>query len=325
MSTKVKVGIAGIIVAALVALIVLDQKTGPKDEKSAATETPNSGIGLRSTEATEPRRAGDETESFNILERARERFRTEMGPTPPADRTPARSNATIRGTEVPPPGKQIDPIPSAASEEYVIQAGDTYADIAEKKYGDRHLWQTIADANPSMKPNAMRVGKKIAIPAKPGKNVDEPVVGGTMVNPIPVPSNAGSGPKTYVVQAGDTLMGISQKNYGTARNHEKIFDANRDKLQNPNDLVVGMKLTLPEISAAAPRPANVGEAPVVMDTNGKKTHKVQPNDSLWKIAEKNAGDRGIMETLSAIVKANPDKLKNESTMLRVGWSLVIPE
>ena len=58
---------------------------------------------------------------------------------------------------------------------------------------------------------------------------------------------------------------------------------------------------------------------------GARVHQVQPNDSLWKIAERYAGDRGVLEMIEAILKANPDKLKDEKSLLRVGWSLVIPE
>ncbi|MBV8880721.1 MAG: hypothetical protein JO332_12190, partial [Planctomycetaceae bacterium] len=39
MNTQVKVGIAAAIVAALVALIVLDQKTTPKDDAAQRTST----------------------------------------------------------------------------------------------------------------------------------------------------------------------------------------------------------------------------------------------------------------------------------------------
>ena len=51
--------------------------------------------------------------------------------------------------------------------------------------------------------------------------------------------------QTYVVQSGDTLSKISQKFYGSASQFMKIFEANRDKLSDPNKIQVGQKLTIP--------------------------------------------------------------------------------
>jgi nucleoid-associated protein YgaU len=51
--------------------------------------------------------------------------------------------------------------------------------------------------------------------------------------------------KTYQVQAGDTLSKISQKFYGSANDYMKIFEANRDKLTNPDKIQVGQELKIP--------------------------------------------------------------------------------
>jgi nucleoid-associated protein YgaU len=51
--------------------------------------------------------------------------------------------------------------------------------------------------------------------------------------------------KTYTVQRGDTLQKISQKIYGTTKNWQKIFDANKSKLKKPDMIVVGMVLQIP--------------------------------------------------------------------------------
>ncbi len=49
----------------------------------------------------------------------------------------------------------------------------------------------------------------------------------------------------YVVQPGDTLSKISQKFYGAPSHYMKIFEANRDKLSDPNKIQPGQKLTIP--------------------------------------------------------------------------------
>lgn len=51
--------------------------------------------------------------------------------------------------------------------------------------------------------------------------------------------------RTHVVRKGDTLQKISRKYYGTTRNYPKIFQANRDKLKNPDQLTIGTRLVIP--------------------------------------------------------------------------------
>ena len=53
-------------------------------------------------------------------------------------------------------------------------------------------------------------------------------------------------PRTYSVQAGDTLSKISKHFYGDAGKYMKIFEANRDKLNSPDLIKVGQVLTIPE-------------------------------------------------------------------------------
>ncbi|MCD4749486.1 MAG: LysM peptidoglycan-binding domain-containing protein [Thermoanaerobaculales bacterium] len=50
----------------------------------------------------------------------------------------------------------------------------------------------------------------------------------------------------YEVVSGDTLGGISKKFYGNAGKYMKIFEANRDILDDPNLIKVGQKLRIPE-------------------------------------------------------------------------------
>lgn len=50
---------------------------------------------------------------------------------------------------------------------------------------------------------------------------------------------------TYVVKAGDTLWAIAKKYYGNGSQYIKIFNANKDKIKNPNLIYPGQKLTIP--------------------------------------------------------------------------------
>ena len=49
----------------------------------------------------------------------------------------------------------------------------------------------------------------------------------------------------YVVKSGDCLWTIAQKAYGTGRQWNVIYQANKDAIKNPNDLRVGQVLVIP--------------------------------------------------------------------------------
>jgi nucleoid-associated protein YgaU len=50
----------------------------------------------------------------------------------------------------------------------------------------------------------------------------------------------------HIVQKGDTLSAISEKYYGTARYWQKILAANDAVLKDPDRLVPGTRLVIPE-------------------------------------------------------------------------------
>jgi len=54
-----------------------------------------------------------------------------------------------------------------------------------------------------------------------------------------------SGQRTYTVKSGDTLSKIAKEFYGNAGDYMKIFEANRDKLKDPNKIQPGQELAIP--------------------------------------------------------------------------------
>ncbi len=58
-------------------------------------------------------------------------------------------------------------------------------------------------------------------------------------------AGAGTASKTYKVQAGDTLSKIAKDFYGNANDYNRIFEANRDKLQSADKIQVGQELVIP--------------------------------------------------------------------------------
>ena len=68
---------------------------------------------------------------------------------------------------------------------------------------------------------------------------------------LPQPAAPGEGSRnrsagqTYTVKPGDTLSKIAQQFYGKTSEYNKIFEANRDKLSNPDQIQAGQELVIP--------------------------------------------------------------------------------
>ena len=52
--------------------------------------------------------------------------------------------------------------------------------------------------------------------------------------------------RRYMVQPGDSLSKISRQFYGDANKYMKIFEANKDKLADPDKVRAGMNLVIPQ-------------------------------------------------------------------------------
>jgi nucleoid-associated protein YgaU len=51
--------------------------------------------------------------------------------------------------------------------------------------------------------------------------------------------------KTYVVKSGDSLSKIAKKEYGNANEWNRIFEANKDTLKDPDKIYPGQTLKIP--------------------------------------------------------------------------------
>jgi len=86
------------------------------------------------------------------------------------------------------------------------------------------------------------------------QKIDQTVKADNIVNAIEVAKAPEPAPvveevsaeRFYEVVSGDSLGAISQKYYGKASEYMKIFEANRDILDNPDLIKVGQKLRIPE-------------------------------------------------------------------------------
>ena len=63
--------------------------------------------------------------------------------------------------------------------------------------------------------------------------------------PQAVGTSGGGASRSYTVKSGDTLSKIAKEFYGDANAYHRIFEANRDKLSDPNKINVGQVLSIP--------------------------------------------------------------------------------
>jgi nucleoid-associated protein YgaU len=62
----------------------------------------------------------------------------------------------------------------------------------------------------------------------------------------PTAPASGASNRTYTVVSGDSLSKIAKREYGDASKWHRIFEANRDKIQNPDLIHPGQVLNLPQ-------------------------------------------------------------------------------
>lgn len=62
---------------------------------------------------------------------------------------------------------------------------------------------------------------------------------------LPQPSTPVSVKQMYTVKPGDSLSKIAKQFYGNASDYMRIFDANKDRLGDPNKIQAGQELVIP--------------------------------------------------------------------------------
>lgn len=55
-----------------------------------------------------------------------------------------------------------------------------------------------------------------------------------------------AGARTYVVEKGDSLWAISERFYDDGNQWRRIYEANRDRIEDPDLIQPGWELTIPE-------------------------------------------------------------------------------
>lgn len=64
--------------------------------------------------------------------------------------------------------------------------------------------------------------------------------------PVDAPVSGEATTEFYVIQSGDTLGKIAKRVYGDAMQYPKIFEANKEVIEDPDKIFVGQKIRLPK-------------------------------------------------------------------------------
>jgi NitT/TauT family transport system substrate-binding protein len=91
----------------------------------------------------------------------------------------------------------------------------------------------LAEAKPKAEERAKSIAKQVSPPTE--KAPAAPI---TAIFPKPAPQE-------YTVKAGDTLSKLAERFYNSMSKWEKIYEANKEILKNPNYIYIGQKLMIP--------------------------------------------------------------------------------
>jgi len=152
------------------------------------------------------------------------------------------------------PGPRADRLPAGAAlltlegledtfepdlKQYVWKSGDTFVALAERLYGDARMSKLLRQFNEDR--TDVEPGERILVPVFDGRRGSDARSADAGSDE---PPSAAHG-DLYTVEEGDSLWVISKKVYGVGASWETIYQANRDVLESPDDLDVGMKLRIP--------------------------------------------------------------------------------
>lgn len=109
---------------------------------------------------------------------------------------------------------------------YKVVEGDSLWKIAQKRYNNGYKWVEIARQNnlDENEANYLKVGQKLSLPDLQSADL----------------------PTDHVVVSGESLSKLALNYYGDMFAWEKIWNANKNLIENPNLINIGMKLLIPE-------------------------------------------------------------------------------
>lgn len=139
-------------------------------------------------------------------------------------------------------------VQAQTGQSYTVEEGESLWDISQEAYGSGYNWVDIVAANNITNPDYVPAGTELTIPSVEPKKPEEPAMAQEQTEEGETASaqTGQAQPKVeeYTVKEGDTLWSIAQEVYGDGYAWAAIANANN--LTNPNYIMVGTTLTMPQ-------------------------------------------------------------------------------
>lgn len=125
---------------------------------------------------------------------------------------------------------------------HTVAKDESLFKIAKRYLGDGNRWREIAAANEGKvgDDGSVRAGVTLVIPS-----ASAPAPSPQPQTPRARPQDPSPNPVRYTVKKNDSLSEIAQKYLGTVKRMDEIIAANRGLIDDPDDIRVGMVLTIP--------------------------------------------------------------------------------
>ncbi len=168
---------------------------------------------------------------------------------------------------------QTDPAPAEGAELVPDAAASADPNLDDVAALDAMDGPPITDT-PTQAPEAMPPEETVAglDSSAPAPIADTPAYEPPPAMTEPVAQSGSGQYEDYSVQGGDTLMKIAFETYGDVYQWKKIYEDNRDRIQDPNRIPSGTVLKLEKASS-----------PVAIDRSGDR-FQIRPGDTLGKIS-----------------------------------------
>lgn len=128
---------------------------------------------------------------------------------------------------------------------YTIEAGETLSKIAARFLGDANRWREIAAINTDRLPDPNNVGKGVLIRIPLRAGATGTTTTGPVNRPVTPPAQREAPTRKHVVAKNENLSEIAQKYLGSAKKWREIYEANRNVIKDPDNVLAGTELIIP--------------------------------------------------------------------------------
>lgn len=118
---------------------------------------------------------------------------------------------------------------------YAAKDGDTFESLAERYYGEASLAHLLRRANEGHE--ALEAGQQLLVPTHDDGLAEE----------VAAAPELPEGARTYTAGYGESLWIIAKDHYGKGHKWPVIFEANQDRLRNPDFVPEGVTLVIPAL------------------------------------------------------------------------------